>query len=341
MTQAILHIGHHKTGSSSIQSYLGSIDQNTIDINFRYLSVLSKNHCSIVTAAFGKKENKKSYKRIKFGNGLRLNKFEKDEARNIISEGVYKAKAQERNLIISAEDLCILHFDEIVDVRDFLIESGITSFKIIGYVRDIQSWANSYSQQIIRHSGETLEKVIKEVPYPMYREYFEKFFTIFGAENVVLRPFDDKSFIDGCLIRDFLTFTDSTIPNGKIFTQTVGESLSADQVHLASFINKIYRKKGWKNRRMLTRLFSKVGTEREFKKFALPTDILEKSILKSASDLEWIIGVTDIDRDFLSRTATSEPNFNFNQTINRLDLAELVMLAGNKKKPPKSGLKRT
>ncbi|MGH1367476.1 MAG: hypothetical protein ACRBCL_02590 [Maritimibacter sp.] len=329
MTTAILHIGQHKTGSSSIQLTLSLLDPATASSNFRYVKSPFRNHSMIISSAFGDIKNLSYYRKLKFGNGIPLRRMNRSEARKILRSEVKKAQDRDQKIVISAEDFCALEHSEVQEARVFFEECGVSNFKVFGYFRGVQRWSNSFSQQIIKQGNVTLENVLSSPPYPMYREYFEKFLNVFGAANVSLNPFDKNCLFEGCVVRDFLKRAEMVVSNEHFSVENTNDSLTAYQVQFASFMTQIYRENGWKHRGKISPFIKWIGQDHDRTKFFIKPSVISKAIELAEADVEWLVGVTGVDRNFLTEQRDRDCDISYNAHIRKTDLARLAMLAND------------
>lgn len=189
-----LHIGMHKTGSTSIQENLVKFRRPE---GWRYLTVVDgANMGQALFKMFGTnaqefhwfvKQGKTASQLSARGAKLR-EKFERNLAR-----------APERDVIISAEALSLLDKPGVVALRDFLAPH-FSVIKVVAYVRPPLGFMNSAFQQQLKH-GKTAFRFA--AARPKYRRRFEKFEEIFGRGNVILRKFNPAAFPNGCIVADF------------------------------------------------------------------------------------------------------------------------------------------
>jgi len=189
-----LHIGMHKTGSTSIQENLVTFRKPE---GWRYLTVADgANMGQALYKMFGtnaqefhwfKKQGKSADQLAERGARLR-EKFHRNLAR-----------VPERDVIISAEALSLLDEAGVVALRDFLAPY-FSVIKVVAYVRSPLGFMNSAFQQQLKH-GKTAFRFA--AARPKYRRRFEKFDEIFGRENVILRKFNPAAFPNGCIVADF------------------------------------------------------------------------------------------------------------------------------------------
>ncbi|QDY70408.1 hypothetical protein [Qingshengfaniella alkalisoli] len=304
MTKIMLHIGQHKTGSSSIQATLDFAQKRVQLKKWRYLQSDERNHSFIISSAFGSESYMKYYKEIKSSAGIPRKRFGKRFAQNRIFEEIQSAKKSNLNLIVSAEDLCILHESEVAEMRKFFVDSGATSFSVVGYIRPVAEWSNSFSQQLIRQSLKTISDVIDLPPYPRYREYFEKYISTFGRENVDIRPFYRKTLHGEDVVSDFLSILseDSSSRNIKLYMKN--DSMTVDQIRLASAVNEVRFRSNWKDGLIILRHLRNMELPKK-ERFGLPAYCHEMAIRSAESDINWASESLNLDKAFLSKSAFS------------------------------------
>lgn len=225
--ECIVHIGMHKTGSSSIQH---SLYRMTESETFCYFDLESPNHSGRIFSMFSKTKMSHAHKK--------LNRTENDivnfnlETKNMLISNIKKCNKDV--MIISGEAISILSKNELEDFRDFLYQY-FQKITIVGYVRTVKSYIESSFQQIVK--GGVGHFIVANL-YPDYRDRFEKFDLVFGPENVKLWKFDPKSFPNGNVVMDFCNRLKITIKSEQ--TVRVNESISKEALSLLY----IYRKYG-------------------------------------------------------------------------------------------------
>ena len=193
MPTAIVHIGMHKTGSSSIQRALRAYDGDA----FCYPRIGRKpSHNWLPTAlsATGEHQAKalaqKTAKRLEDRPGAEL----RLELERII------AQASSKPVIISSEGIYCLPLETLDALKTFL-DRNFSSYEIASYVRPPASFITSVFQQSVRSNHQTRFNVSNA--YPRYRERFERFDQLFGRSRVKLWKYEPAMFPDGDIVRDF------------------------------------------------------------------------------------------------------------------------------------------
>ena len=210
MPKCILHVGMHKTGTTSIQNSLLNFEND----KFLYARLGGDaNHSVPIYSIFSEHPEKHFLNRTRRNNGTLQDYI--DRIRNDLSSSI-KA-AGDRTLIISGEDIGVMAEDDIKRLADYL-SAHCSSTQVIAYIRPPMSFMNSAFQQTVRSGRRTTLNLPKL--YRNYRGSFEKFDTHFGRENVLLKPFDRKKLIGGDSVIDFCS--------------TIGLEFPADRIHRAN-----------------------------------------------------------------------------------------------------------
>ena len=212
----ILHIGMHKTGSSSIQD---TLHYNLKDPNIKYMDLGTPNHSGTLNQLFSNDTNSKIRERIhsKFMSNL------------ITNHEAY---------IISAEDLSMFSEDSLKSAKLFFKEF-FQDVLVIGYVREPKGWIESAYQQILKDHKNY--RAINTV-MPNYKNKFDKFDKIFQKDNVFLYKFDPNHFPNGDVVLDFYNkiglLTGRNIKSNEIVK--TNETLSKEAVALLYLLRKYH-----------------------------------------------------------------------------------------------------
>lgn len=195
INEIIVHVGIHKTGSSSIQEILSKTPMEDVE----YLSLGSSNHSGFFSTLLSKHpENYHAHRK----NGLnksQARELQKSyvEKLHAVLQGVTKSK-----VLISAEDLSSSgnEYCELEHLKEMLLPH-CSRIRLIGYVRPPAGYMQSAFQQRMKGGGQNffdLEKV-----YPYYKQSFTKMDAIFDKENVELIAFKRDSLHHRDVVQDF------------------------------------------------------------------------------------------------------------------------------------------
>jgi hypothetical protein len=219
--RAIVHVGMHKTGSSSIQH---ALHRGLDDASFEYADLGPPNHSLQVFSLFsGSPET--HHMHGKHGRGKdeieQFNRATRERLRRHLSDSAA------RNIIVSGEDITALAEDELRRFQDFLMEY-VEDIDVVGYVRPPRSFMASIFHQSVKAAE--LQSLDVARLYPDYRGRFAKFDRVFGRDHLQLWRFDAAAFPGGDVVLDFcqrlgIALRPETVPR-------VNESLSREALSL-------------------------------------------------------------------------------------------------------------
>lgn len=274
-SQCIVHIGMHKTGSTSIQRSLHGFD----DDRFLYARLArTPNHSLAIYSAFATTPERHHLHRSAGRDQRRVHRY---------NDRVYKEldhcieAARGRALIISGEDISSLHKRDLPKLRDYL-DARFGKLLIVGYVRPPASFLASSFQQRVK-SG-TLNSFNLMRMYRNYRATFEKFDEVFGRNRVQLWKFDPETFPEGDVVSDFCRRLGISLPRRG--TLRLNESLSDHAVAAFYTYNKLGKYAGMNLLRSaggkaLVRLL-------QGEKFRLSPDSVRPVLEHNRADIEWM-----------------------------------------------------
>lgn len=220
MPSCTLHIGMHKTGSTSIQYSL----QHFKDPRFTYAELGGDpNHSHAIYDAFTEDAERGFF-------DLKPTQEQVDLYRDLLRKAI--SCNGERNLIISGEKMSSMHPEALLRLRNFLVEH-FSQIRVVGYVRTPASYIASAFQQRLKNRSPTFEPLRL---YRSYKETFKKFDDIFGEESVSLFKFDPKILLNHCAVSDFCNRVGIYLPADRIRNEN--ESMSRQFVGLLY----VYRK---------------------------------------------------------------------------------------------------
>lgn len=272
----ILHIGMHKTGSSSIQESLGIQLSNP---KFEYLKLCrGNNHSRVIYTLFS--ETPDTYpmnirEKLTKEQILDINKA------NIKNLALLLEKTQSNSVIISAEDLLFLTENELYKLKNFL-DPYCRSIQVIGYVRLPIAYMQSVLQEIIK-DGQMRFELDLLYPHPSYREKFEKFDRVFGENNVKLLKYEISNFLNRDVVLDFCSQIDISIRPESV--KRVNDSLSLEATSLLY----AYRIFGYgfgtvyENNALIEKI-SAIGN----KKISLSSKAVQPILKKNIADIHWM-----------------------------------------------------
>ena len=212
MKNIILHIGMHKTGSSSIQAALNGFD----DGNSKYADLGVENHSIPFYTAFSK-----HYLNYHIWTRRGFTKSTIQEKREYYFNKIVKTLQQNthNSLIFSGEDISYLLEDEIIVIRN-LLKKYSDEVYVYAYFRHPVNFVQSATAQLIKDGNNKLHQL-------RYKNLFEKFINVFGESYVKLRFYDKKMLIDGDVTKDFFGWLEASLPKSVTKSENVSPSTAA------------------------------------------------------------------------------------------------------------------
>ena len=273
MTRCVIHIGMHKTGSTSIQGSL----QGFRDDRFLYADLGGGgNHSLAIYSLFAANPAGHHLHRTRNAEAVRA------YIRNARSNLKRSISATEgRALLISGEDIGVLPQPSLSRLREYL-RRHFDEIEVMAYVRPPAAFMTSSFQQRIKTGG--FKRFDLDRLYRNYRPAFEKFDAVFGRENVQLWKFDPTVFPDGCVVQDFCARLGIALPSQRILR--LNGSLSRRAVALLYTYRNFGEKYGAST--MKGGQAVKLGLRLAGEKFRLSPDLLRPILEKNRSDLEWM-----------------------------------------------------
>lgn len=282
-----IHIGMHKTGSTSIQESLAKAGRGE---GWSYVKLDSlPNLNRALFAMFDSNPNRHPVF-VKQGLSPEAIAERRDRLRGKLRRLVQKFKGG--NLILSTEMASLMDQAGVQEMRDFLAP-WFDEIRVIGYVRPPQAFKNSLFQEQVKHGKGTLANMT----LPKYRMRFEKYDKVFGRENVILREFKPSAFPNKCIVSDFCGVV-GIAPPAEV--TRVNESLSREACGLLYAYRKLGPGYGTgeevvrENNQLIAPLLQMEGT-----KFRFSRQIIGKSPaeLEDQAWMEERLGVSLEERD--------------------------------------------
>ncbi|NDY92628.1 cell envelope integrity protein TolA [Ideonella livida] len=223
----IVHVGMHKTGTSSIQQ---TLFRNASLQGLHYVDLDTPNASYPMLLAFAERlEGLPYYGRL----GTPLSELEvlRQRMRDTLVKEL--SKPFER-FLISGEEISKMSETEVRAMAD-LLRSCVDEVRVVAYVRDVKGYMESALQQRLKGGSLDLGRRMR-VLYPDYRDRFQKFETVFGPDRVSLWPFRPDAFPERCVVRDLAARLDFRLDLGTIVRSN--ESMSAEAAALLYLVRK-------------------------------------------------------------------------------------------------------
>lgn len=224
MNEVILHVGMHKTGSTSIQRSLTG--REGTDFLYCPNPIGVPNHSTFLFSLVDSAgQDRRGHARV----DTRLNHAAKRVDPTAAEHALALAARSigPRRLVLSGEGAMLLSASELSALRDKLHAHGFTP-RVYAYVRAPVAYATSVFQQHMKNA--TAPRFDVGARFCDYRERFEKFDQVFGPDRVVLRKFDPAAFTGGCVVSDFCRWTGIAFDGESV---RANESLNVEVVRLA------------------------------------------------------------------------------------------------------------
>lgn len=203
MTDIVLHVGAHKTGSSSIQATLNAARYDLLNEGIGLYEGV--NHTDFYRGFTDCHESYHQYYR-----GWRR-KIRKDETRNKIKQ--FYSRRQNKLEIVSSEDISLLSIEALSDLKRFLFkECGFSKVTVICYLRAPLDYLNSSIQQFIKPGLTSLNDILNDrfdnyrlqgcpsfmggaqnILQQLYFPIPEKLVQVFGRESVKFIKLEDAA----------------------------------------------------------------------------------------------------------------------------------------------------
>ena len=271
----IIHIGLHKTGSSSIQETFARLDMPEHD----YLQWgPDANHSGAFQYAFST-DPANIYSHVAMARTPKEIEEVTQDTLDDLCEGI--SFCTKPNIIISAEDISTASTESLVDFRNFLAPFA-KSIQIYCYVRAPISSMTSAFQQYMK-----MGTSVDYLHNPEYRERLEHFDDVFGKESVHLLKFDRTTLIGKDVVADFAHHLGIAVDAREI--KTTNEALSVEATaalyaHQKLGKHKLGHEHAVDIREAAARILGSVGNG----KLTFAVDAFEYPELYTGPDLDWI-----------------------------------------------------
>lgn len=326
MKTIYLHIGPHKTATSSIQSGLKQARNLLFDngINFPLLPgpdlVPDHNHSALFYSLFcDHPENYHMNRRAGIATSHSAQRLNQEYRRTLIAE---LTRTDTETLLFSGEDIVLLSNGELARLKSFFSSQAgdDCAIEVICYVRSPIDWYSSLVQQWVR-GGACLEDAV-ETPCPSLKALLQNFVDHFGPDNITIRKYEEAIAHKNGPAGHFLQSVLGLVDTGPIPRLAENKGLSAEAVYLVSALNKTMRTRGdalpeGVERPYLEPFFSIDGA-----RFVIPRERQEAVWSSFQEDLAWIASVFGIST--YANPGYREPNAQLWGDDAILSLAKLV-----------------
>lgn len=201
----VLHIGLHKTGTSSIQETLAANRPLLVERGLLYPASLPANHSNFVYNAFASAPEAYHANRAR---GLTREEIAARTARSLEALRREVAETACGTIVFSAEDACTLKADEVARMQAFLADLAPSpTLRVLLYTRHPVDYVASAVQENVKGNGLTVARA-KQIHLgaapQRFRRIHDTYADAFGREAVTFRSFEAARAGPGGLIGDFL-----------------------------------------------------------------------------------------------------------------------------------------
>lgn len=233
----VVHLGMHKTGSSTIQEYL----YRTPVPGAVYARSSSPNHSSLFVLLFDDPENLPKYHgfRARGPDFVADLPAQRRKARAALEAQLDALAGTDCTLIFSGEDISSPRFGAARARMHAFFRRWSDDLSAIAYVRSPLSYCVSAFQQQLKGAHPVDPGFARA--WPRYRGRFEQIDSLFGRENVQLRRFAPEALKGGDVLEDFADRLGLSLPP-RTAPLRVNESLGLEATALLYVQRRLGRK---------------------------------------------------------------------------------------------------
>lgn len=300
-----IHVGLHKTGTSTIQSCLFSNRKSLESTEGYCYPSINKNHGGTIYTMFSDTpENFITNVKNNLTDPQKISEYKK-KLFTLYQDEMSKTTAT--NLVISGESISLLSKKELTKLRDFFSSYSDNVYAVL-WLRSPLEWCRSMSQQYIKQGLATLKEIESNPPVIEYRNIISLLTDVFGKKSLTITSFNDALTHTGGIFGRFCD--DINISESfweKIEPLKLNESASFESLTLISYLNesKPLIKNGYINEDR------KPGDNEVFlditgTSFDINISTKNKVMKAAEKDLEWLLDTYGID--YLSNYSLNNPH---------------------------------
>jgi len=188
---AVLHIGMHKTGSTSVQNALRGYDDGSVF----YATFEEPNHSIRIFTAF-----RTNFEDYHVWKSQGLSRAEISKKRDVYRQNLSRMlqRRDRDRIVISGEDIGNLTIPEKHALLEFFDRHGWT-VNVVCYVREPTHYAASVFQEGVKHRDRSIPNLYR----PHYKSRLSGFLSELPKHAVCVRPFEPSQLKDGDVVSDF------------------------------------------------------------------------------------------------------------------------------------------
>lgn len=220
----ILHVGMHKTGTTSIQRSLQDLSSQ----GARYVQMGGSNHSAPIVTAFHDDPTEMGLHRRAGREAGTLAEY-RQTMRDRLDKELSRRPEFDR-FVISGEGIVALPPPALKDLRSVLL-SHVDQVQVFAYIREPVGFSVSAFQQRVKNGGRAFR-----LSQPEYRKKFQRFINVFGPEHFSAKVFARDQLKDGSVVADFCHLW--SLPFDRSKEVRSNESISEPVVKLLHLFNR-------------------------------------------------------------------------------------------------------
>lgn len=187
MKRAVIHIGTHKTGTTTIQKTLFSARSKLLsDTQILYPSIHANQSDHLGTIFLDKPPRRLQMRGLDTTDESSVARLQERFRASLEAD---LAAPNWHTLVISAELLCLFDPKAVARFIEWLTEY-VSIISVVAFVRHPVDWARSAVQQRLK-GGATLDYLYENMPVPEWRENFTPWLDAVGLERFRLVSFNE------------------------------------------------------------------------------------------------------------------------------------------------------
>lgn len=179
-----IHIGTHKTGSSSLQHWLGSIRNRLEQIGVAFYTGAYEPDNHVELFAVPMREGREAFSRTKYG--IVGSEAEHTGVRDRFR--TFAERHSEHDLIVSCEGLSLLRFDDEIERFRSIVEPGDREVIVILVLREKAAFLDSFRRQILKHRDRELSNDPSSINYVEPDSWLADYAAIEAAWSAAFGP---------------------------------------------------------------------------------------------------------------------------------------------------------
>ncbi|MEM8577479.1 MAG: hypothetical protein AAGF60_06475 [Pseudomonadota bacterium] len=290
-SKCILHIGMPKTGSSSIQEFLGTAQTSGALDSAVYAWPTQPNHSAIISNAF---ETAPAHRK-RFHP--QKPEFEPGTHQRVRAEIASLKQQAERTtstgqrtfvpVVISGERMSLMSDEGLGSLCETLhdIFDDVAS---VCYVRPLSSYLASAMQQILKHGPADFDECTR--PFN-YKKTFSRLDRIFGAGNLTLVPYIRAHLAEGDVVQDFLSRIGISVDAETAVTTNTSMSREAASLLYAYWLAntpKGQKYTGVKSNSEIISVATGLANTERTKKFGFDKSLIAEILKRERENVVWM-----------------------------------------------------